>query len=205
MAVYSDVQILDVTGPLEVFSRTARWLVDQGQCSQLTYTVELLAVHRGLVRSSSGLEPVVRRSIADVRRGVDTLLVAGGIGRRRAPSDSVLVRWLRRIAPRVRRLASVCTGAFLLAEAGLLDGRRATTHWGACRELAERYPHVAVEADPISCVTGASTRQQASPQGWTSPWRWSKRITDVRLLSPWLGNSSCFSSDPAASRSTAPS
>jgi transcriptional regulator GlxA family with amidase domain len=149
MVVYPDVQTLDVTGPLEVFSRTARWLVDQGQCSQLTYTVELLAVHRGLVRSSSGLEPVVRRSIADVRRGVDTLLVAGGIGRRRAPSDSVLVRWLRRIAPRVRRLASVCTGAFLRAEAGLLDGRRATTHWGACRELAERYPHVAVEADPI--------------------------------------------------------
>ena len=149
MVVYPDVQILDVTGPLEVFSRTARWLVDQTRCRKPVYTVELLAVHRGLVRSSSGLELVVRRCLTDVRRGIDTLLVAGGIGRRRAPIDSVLVGWLRRIAPRVRRLASVCTGAFLLAEAGLLDGRRATTHWGACRELAERYPHVAVEADPI--------------------------------------------------------
>ena len=149
MVVYPDVQILDVTGPLEVFARTARWLVDQGRCGQPAYTVEVLAAHRGLVRSSSGLELVVTRSFTDVRGGIDTLLVAGGIGRRHAPSDRVLVRWLRRIAPRVRRLASVCTGAFLLAEAGLLDGRRATTHWGACRELAERYPRVAVEVDPI--------------------------------------------------------
>jgi transcriptional regulator GlxA family with amidase domain len=149
MVVYPDVQILDVTGPLEVFARTARWLVDQGRGRRPAYTVELLAAHRGLTRSSSGLELVVRRSFTDVQRGIDTLLVAGGVGRRRAPSDRLLVRWLRRIAPHVRRLASVCTGAFLLAEAGLLDGRRATTHWGACRELADRYPHVAVEADPI--------------------------------------------------------
>src|SRR4030095_3384206 len=107
-----------------------------------------------IMRSSSGLELVVRRSFTEVRRDIDTLLVAGGIGARRSPSDQ-LVRWLRRIAPRVRRLASVCTGAFLLAEAGLLDGRRATTHWGACRELTERYPHVAVEADPIFVRDGA--------------------------------------------------
>jgi len=149
MVVYPDIQILDVTGPLEVFARTARWLVDQGRCRQPAYTVELLAARHSIVRSSSGLELVVRRSFTEVRDGIDTLLVAGGIGARRAPSDRALLKWLRRIAPRVRRLASVCTGAFLLAEAGLLDGRRATTHWAACRELAERYPHVAVDADPI--------------------------------------------------------
>lgn len=149
MVVYPDVQILDVTGPLEVFARTARWLVDHGRSRRPAYTVELLAARRGVVHSSSGLDLVVRRAFADVRDGVDTLLVAGGIGARRAPTDRALTTWLRRTAPRVRRLASVCTGAFFLAEAGLLDGRRATTHWAACRELAERYPRVAVEADPI--------------------------------------------------------
>jgi hypothetical protein len=79
MVVYPDVQILDVTGPLEVFGRTARWLVDQGRCRQPAYIVELLAAPPGIVRSSSGLELVVRRSFTEVRRGIDTLLVAGGI------------------------------------------------------------------------------------------------------------------------------
>jgi transcriptional regulator GlxA family with amidase domain len=149
MVVFPDVQILDVTGPLEVFARTARWLVDHGARREPAYAVELLAARRGIVRSSSGLELVVRRSLAEVRHGIDTLLVAGGIGARRVPSDRALIAWLRRTAPRVRRLASVCTGAFLLAEAGLLDGRRATTHWGACAQLAARYPKVSVEPDPI--------------------------------------------------------
>jgi transcriptional regulator GlxA family with amidase domain len=148
MVVFPEVQILDVTGPLEVFARTARWLSDQRRRREPAYTVELLAARCGPVVSSSGLELVVRRSFMTVRGGIDTLLVAGGIGARRAPSGQ-LVSWLRRIAPRVRRLGSVCTGAFLLAEAGLLDARRATTHWGACGELARRYPRVAVDADPI--------------------------------------------------------
>jgi transcriptional regulator GlxA family with amidase domain len=85
----------------------------------------------------------------EVSGGIDTLLVAGGIGAPRAAADRALIGWLRRIAPRARRLGSVCTGAFLLAEAGLLDGRRATTHWRFCRQLAERYPRVAVDPDPI--------------------------------------------------------
>ena len=149
MVVYPEVQILDVTGPLEVFARAARWLVDHGRRGAPAYTVELLAACPGIVRSSSGLELVVRRSFTEVRGRIDTLLVAGGIGARRAPSDRALIRWLRRIAPRVRRLGSVCTGAFVLAEAGLLDGRRVTTHWGACRELAARYPRITIESDPI--------------------------------------------------------
>jgi transcriptional regulator GlxA family with amidase domain len=80
---------------------------------------------------------------------IDTLIVAGGTGTRRAEEDEALIGWLREAAKRSRRVTSVCTGAFLLARAGLLDGRRATTHWASCADLVERYPAVAVEPDPI--------------------------------------------------------
>jgi transcriptional regulator GlxA family with amidase domain len=80
---------------------------------------------------------------------VDTLVVAGGEGTRPHRRDVRLVRWIARAARRARRVASVCTGAFLLAEAGLLDGRRATTHWAMCDALARRFPAVRVERDPI--------------------------------------------------------
>src|SRR5262245_47766245 len=83
LVVYPEVQILGVTGPLEVFARAARWLVDHGRRGAPAYTVELLAACPGIVRSSSGLELVVRRSFTEVRGRIDTLLVAGGIGARR--------------------------------------------------------------------------------------------------------------------------
>jgi transcriptional regulator GlxA family with amidase domain len=99
--------------------------------------------------TSSGLEVVARRTFAELRQDVDTLLIAGGRGVHEALADRALLACLRRLAPRVRRLASVCTGAFVLAEAGLLDGRRVTTHWSAAARLAARYPGVTVDADPI--------------------------------------------------------
>jgi transcriptional regulator GlxA family with amidase domain len=154
MVVYPNVQILDVTGPLEVFARTSRWLIDHGRRGDLAYTVELVAMRRGPVVCSSGLELLVRRSFAEVGGGVDTLLVAGGIGFLDELRERSVVGWIRRMAPRVRRLGSVCTGAFLLAEARLLDGRRATTHWRRCEELADRYPQVTVDPDPIFVRAG---------------------------------------------------
>jgi transcriptional regulator GlxA family with amidase domain len=191
MVVYPDVQIVDATGPLEVFARTARWLMDQGRRREPAYTVELLAARRGPVRCSSGLELVVRRSFMEVGGGIDTLLVAGGIGAPRALGDRALVRWLRQIVPRVRRLGSVCTGAcaFLLAEAGLLDGRRATTHWRACRELADRYPRVASMLTRSSSVTGASTPRPVSRLGWISRSPWSRRTMDARSPRAWPDSS----------------
>jgi hypothetical protein len=84
----------------------------------------------------------------------DTLLVAGGPGVDRAAADAVLINWLRDRAGRVRRVGSVCSGAFLLAEAGVLDGRRAVTHWSVCADLARRFPAVRVEADPIFVCDG---------------------------------------------------
>jgi transcriptional regulator GlxA family with amidase domain len=85
---------------------------------------------------------------------VDTLLIAGGPGVDKAASDAALVDWTRRRARRARRVASVCTGAFLLAATGLLDGRRAVTHWSFCAELARRYPLIKVEPDPIFVADG---------------------------------------------------
>jgi transcriptional regulator GlxA family with amidase domain len=149
MVGYPRAQILDLTGPLEVFGRSARWLRDHGRTAEDAYVVEILAADPGPFRVSSGLQLVADRAYGAVRDGIDTLLVAGGTGVFAACEDRALLRWLRRMQPRVRRLGSVCTGTFLLAEAGLLDGRRVTTHWRTCALLAERYPKLKVEPDPI--------------------------------------------------------
>ena len=100
-----------------------------------------------LPTSSVALYP--DRTIDRCKGPIDTLLVAGGLGVHAAAEDTRLVSWVRAAAARSRRVGSVCTGAFLLAEAGLLDGRRATTHWASCDELARRHPEVEVEPDPI--------------------------------------------------------
>jgi len=149
LVAFPDVQILDVTGPLEVFARTARWLHDHGCRGASAYTTELLATKPGPITASCGLRLGVDRTLHDVRGAIDTLLVTGGIGTRAAMHDQALLRWLQRTAPRVRRFGSVCTGAFILAEAGLLDGRHATTHWGSCAALARQYPQISVDPDPI--------------------------------------------------------
>jgi transcriptional regulator GlxA family with amidase domain len=149
MVGFPDAQLLDICGPLEVFSRTARLLSDEGRRGSAAYTVELLAHRGGRLTTSSGLALAAARRFSQVRGGIDTLLVAGGRGTAAALADETLLRFVRRMAPRVRRLAAVCTGAFVLAEAGLLDGKRATTHWSACAQLAARYPRVSVDADPI--------------------------------------------------------
>jgi len=149
MLAYQDTQILDVVGPLEVFARTSRWLRDHGRNDTDAYTIEIIGPARGAIRTSSGLRLHAARGFHEVRGGLDTLLIAGGIGVEACLSHRALLRFIQRQAASVRRLASVCTGAFLLAEAGLLDGRRATTHWSACARLRERYPAVEVEPDTI--------------------------------------------------------
>jgi transcriptional regulator GlxA family with amidase domain len=143
MVGFDDVQSLDVTGPTEVFS-----LADRAAATS-TYSIELVCEGGGPVRTSSGLELRPHRSLEDCRGPIDTLIVAGGIGVRDAARDERLISWIRLAARRSRRVASVCTGAFLLARAGLLDGRRATTHWDACGALARRYPTIDVDPDPI--------------------------------------------------------
>lgn len=148
VVAYPDVQILDVTGPLEVFATASRLRASGGRAAP-RYVVEVLAARAGPLATSSGIGLVAERAFQDVRGGIDTLLVAGGLGTPAAMADANLLAWLRRMVPRVRRFGSVCSGTFVLAEAGLLRGRRVTTHWSSCQALAKQYPDVAVEADPI--------------------------------------------------------
>ncbi len=154
MLAYPDVQILDVTGPLEVFSRAERWMRDHGMRRTRAYTVEILGLEPGPVTCSSGLQLVTSRTYGEVKGGVDTLLVAGGIGTGALLGDMKLLAWLRSQSRKVRRLGSICTGSFLLAEAGLLEGREATTHWGSSARFASRYPGVKVNAEALYLKSG---------------------------------------------------
>ncbi|HRP35450.1 MAG TPA: DJ-1/PfpI family protein [Gammaproteobacteria bacterium] len=148
MLGFEGLQILDVTGPLEVFSLASRLLLAQGRAQIPPYEVMLAARSAGPVASSSGLALVADRSWN--RLGpVDTLLVSGGAGVDRALEDRELLAWLRREAPAARRYGSVCTGALLLARAGLLEGRRVTTHWAFLGALAEMVPAARIQPDAI--------------------------------------------------------
>jgi transcriptional regulator GlxA family with amidase domain len=142
VVAFDGVQSLDVAGPVEVFTRG-------GELAGDPYDVEVVGARVGELRTSSGMTMVVSRSLPGWRGPVDTLVVAGGDGTAVALADGRLIGAIARVAARARRVTSVCSGAFLLAEAGLLDGRRATTHWDACEALATRYPKVAVDPHPI--------------------------------------------------------
>jgi transcriptional regulator GlxA family with amidase domain len=150
MLVFPGLQVLDATGPLEVFSAAN----DARPRGAPAYEPLLVARRAGPVTTSAGYALVAQRGIGELRGPLDTLLVAGGPGTTRALGDRALLGWLRRTAPKARRVASVCTGAFLLAEAGLLDGLRVTTHWSACDALQRRYPGLQVDPDPIYVRAG---------------------------------------------------
>lgn len=147
--LFDGVQPLDVAGPVDVFSAAARFT---GSASTPPYIVRTASVGAETVRSAGGLRLVPDLDLADAE-DPDLLLVPGGPGV--GDVDSRLVAWLRARAPGVRRVMSVCTGAFLLAEAGLLDGRRATTHWDSCDFLASSFPQVMVDPVPIFVRDGS--------------------------------------------------
>lgn len=144
---FPSVQLLDVTGPLQVFA-TANEIAASSSNGAAPYLLSVVAQGDAGVMTSSGLA-LLAQPLPPMESVPDTLLVAGGPGVEQAASDALLVNWLRDRAKRVRRIGSVCTGAFLLAEAGVLDGRRAVTHWSVCTDLARRFPAVRVEPDPI--------------------------------------------------------
>lgn len=147
IVAFDDLEALDLTGPWEVLNTAGLIAGDVPELLCLT------ADGRD-VRSSSGLSYRADAAIGDVD-SLDTLIVAGGLGLRSAPIDERLVAGVRRLAATARRTASVCTGAILLAEAGLLDGRRVATHWAFASYLAQRYPAVDVDPDPIFIRDGS--------------------------------------------------
>jgi transcriptional regulator GlxA family with amidase domain len=147
LLAYEGVELLDVVGPLEAFAAV------EAKTPTAPYSVAVAAERPGLVRAASGLAIEATRDLGALAEA-DTLLVAGGGGIERALEQPALVQAVRDAAPRVGRIGGVCTGAFMLAEAGLLDGRRAATHWAHCGRLAARYPMVKVERDPIFIADG---------------------------------------------------
>ncbi|MDP1868699.1 MAG: GlxA family transcriptional regulator [Bradyrhizobium sp.] len=138
--IFPDFQLLDAAGPISAFEIAARFAGQQP-------SIRVLAVTPGPVRSSSGVEMLARGLKPSA--AITTLIVAGGEGVRQAATCAETLSFVRKIAKRGIRVASVCSGAYILAEAGLLDGRHATTHWQRTRHFVKTYPKIKLEPDRI--------------------------------------------------------
>jgi transcriptional regulator GlxA family with amidase domain len=147
---FPDCQLLDVTGPLQVFASANDQARSRGEASP--YEPVVIAA-TGRLATSSGLV-LEAAPLSTETLPVDTLVIAGGWGVYQACEDGVLIDWIARRAGMARRVASVCSGAFLLATTGLLDDRRAVTHWGRCADFAARFPRVRLDPDPIFIEDG---------------------------------------------------
>lgn len=158
IVTYPGIQALDLVGPLEVFvgaSKVLDGMSTRGrhEHAEPAYRVAVVSAGGSTITSESGLgiatQPLPARAAV-----IDTLMIAGGFGVHEACDDAALVTWLRAAAPRARRIATVCTGTFLAAEAGLLDGLTVTTHWARADRLALEYPQLTVDPDPIFTRSG---------------------------------------------------
>lgn len=145
MLIFPDFQLLDAAGPISAFEIAERYVPG-------SYELSVLAAAAGPVASSSGVALTAEALPADA---FDTVMVAGGEGTRPAALDPTLIAWVRQASAAARRTASVCSGAYILAEAGLLDGRRATTHWERTADFERRYPKVRLQPDRIFVCDGA--------------------------------------------------
>jgi transcriptional regulator GlxA family with amidase domain len=146
-------QGIDVIGPLEAFGIASR--MREESTGRHGYETELVTNAPDLsLATSGGVKILAHRHYQQVKGKVDTLLIAGGAGTR-GPRDPALLAWLRRTARQARRMCSICTGAFLLADAGLLDGKRATTHWRFVESFARKHPAVSWDPNPIFIKDGS--------------------------------------------------
>jgi transcriptional regulator GlxA family with amidase domain len=155
---FAGVQALDLVGPFDVFSGANVYLAGQGR-SEDGYEVTIASIDGRAVSTGTGLE-IVAHPLPDPERPIDTVVVPGGFGTEAARADADLIGWIQAAAPNARRVVSVCTGALLVAQAGLLDGCRATTHWAFAGQLAREFPSVTVDPEPIYL--------RSSPKVWTA-------------------------------------
>jgi transcriptional regulator GlxA family with amidase domain len=146
---FNDVEIVDLTGPFDVFQYADNWLKMTGRLNESGYETLVIGLQAGRVKTAGGLEIIATHSCDDPLDDIDTLVVPGSPWIERACAEPRLIDWLQKTAPRVRRLVSVCTGAFLLARAGLLEDRFVTTHWMYCERLATLYPSLRIDRDRI--------------------------------------------------------
>jgi transcriptional regulator GlxA family with amidase domain len=151
VVAFPGVQPLDAVGPIEVFAGATRAARALGR--EVGYRVTLASPDGQVVRTESGIG-LCTTALPDAGEPIDTLVIAGGGGTRRARHDARLISWIRTAAPGCRRVVTVCTGAFLGAEAGLLHGRRVTTHWASAEELGAEFPGISVDPDPIYIQDG---------------------------------------------------
>ncbi|MGR8981155.1 MAG: GlxA family transcriptional regulator [Gammaproteobacteria bacterium] len=149
MLAFPECELIDVSGPISVFSFANKAAVLVGQATEPVYRLIVAASIKGPVRTSSGICLCADQAIDEPITGIDTLMVAGGAAIDHAIHDEKIQHWLIRMYPQVRRLASICTGAFILAESGLLNNRKATTHWLYCQAFADQYRNVKVEPEKI--------------------------------------------------------
>ncbi len=149
MVAYKNAGLLDISGPLEVFTLANVFISKETGSDIPAYKTEILSTKKGPVVMSSGITLYADRAFSSSAAGTDTLMVAGGPGADEAAKDEELIKLLRKVKNRIRRLASICNGAIIFAEADLLNRRKATTHWAICDQLARDYPEVQVEHDTI--------------------------------------------------------
>jgi transcriptional regulator GlxA family with amidase domain len=143
---YDGVSLLDLSGPLEAFRIAADFALKE---RRTTYECIVVSARGGRVTTADGVELHTKSARSVSGQTIDTLVVPGAFLVEDVTRDRALIQWLRRIAPASRRICSVCVGSFLLAAAGILDGRRAATHWMHAQLLASRHPNVTVEPDAI--------------------------------------------------------
>jgi transcriptional regulator GlxA family with amidase domain len=147
--VFPGANLLDVAGPAQVFTSATELHSSANPGELPAYKTAIVSLDGGMVETTSGIQLNSVSIAAFGRSDIDTLLIAGGHGSEAAGGAEEIVDWLHRMRSKVRRIGSICTGAFVLAAAGLADGRRLATHWAYCDRLEEQYPGLTVERDAI--------------------------------------------------------